>query len=310
MEQATLPVVLIDPAPGAVLTASPLSLLLAFDRPILPDTVNQDVVVVQIGADGNQTGWYTAPYDLTVDPSATRLTVALPETLGPGHYQVWLLGTSGIMDLDGNYLTDGSTNLVVGEFDVAVAGVTLGDTVDLGEPGSTSLDIHGALDFQAGSPGVSLYRIHLDPGHFWRLGLEVTAERDGGTLDTVLALFDDQGRPIATDESGARTSPMIPISLPVSTREPTTSVSRVWATFQDRGGAMILRRDPPGPCPRLRMGAPTHSTSWPTPWMGPHSPELHGRSCRRAHPRPDRPDPGLLPARYRSPASSAIWLRL
>ena len=55
-EQAPLSVELIDPAPDSMLTASPLSILLEFNRPILPDTVNQDVVVVRIDPDGNPTG--------------------------------------------------------------------------------------------------------------------------------------------------------------------------------------------------------------------------------------------------------------
>ena len=57
---------------------------------------------------------------------------------------------------------------------------------------------------------VSLYRIQLDPGHFWRLGLEVTAQRDGGSLDTALALFDDQGRLIASDDVGRADAPKDP----------------------------------------------------------------------------------------------------
>ena len=59
-EQAPLSVDLIDPAPDSMLTASPLSILLAFNRPILPDTVNKDVVVVRVDPDGNPTG-YVAP---------------------------------------------------------------------------------------------------------------------------------------------------------------------------------------------------------------------------------------------------------
>ncbi len=39
-EQGPLSVDLIDPAPNAVLTASPGSLLLEFNRPIFPDTLD------------------------------------------------------------------------------------------------------------------------------------------------------------------------------------------------------------------------------------------------------------------------------
>ena len=173
-EQAPLSVDLIDPAPDSVLTASPPRSSSNSIARSFPIRWNQDVVVVRIDPDGNPTG-YVAPYDLVVDPSATRLTVVLPETLKPGHYQVWILGRSSIMDVDGNYLTDGVNDLVVGQFDVAVPGVTLDDAVDLGKPGPTPMEVPGTLDFQAASRGVSLYRIHLDPGHFWRLGLEVTA---------------------------------------------------------------------------------------------------------------------------------------
>ena len=197
---------LIDPAPNLVLTASPASLLLEFNRPIFPDTVNNDVVVVQTDADGNPTS-FTSPDSLTMDHSATRLSASLTETLAPGHYQVWIPGSSAITDLAGNYLTDGRTNLVGGQFDVAVPGVRLADAVDLANPGSTPVEVHGALDFQTSSRAVSLYRIQLDPGHFWRLGLEVTAQKDGGTPDTALALFDDQGRLIASDAVGLPDAP-------------------------------------------------------------------------------------------------------
>ncbi len=208
-EQGPLSINLIDPAPNSVLTASPTSLLLQFNRPIFPDTVDNDVVVVQTDAEGNPTS-YTSPDTLTVDQSATMLSASLAGTLAPGHYQVWIVGSSAITDLDGNYLTDGFTNLVVGQFTVAAPGVRLADAADLANPGSTPEEVAGALDFQTPSQAVSLYRIQLDPGHFWRLGLEVTAQGDGGTLDTALALFDDQGRLIASDNVGLPDAPEDP----------------------------------------------------------------------------------------------------
>jgi hypothetical protein len=54
-EQGPLSVGLIDPAPNTVLTATPLSLLLEFNHPILPESlIFGDLVVYQIGAEGNQ----------------------------------------------------------------------------------------------------------------------------------------------------------------------------------------------------------------------------------------------------------------
>ena len=208
-EQGPLSVGLIDPAPNSVLTASPSSLLLEFNRPIFPDTLDNDVVVVQTDAFGNPT-WSTVPGPLSLDQSETRLSAPLTETLAPGHYQVWIVGSSAITDLDGNYLTNGFTNLVVGQFDVAIPGVSLADAVDLANPGSTPEEVAGALDFQTPSQSVSLYRIQLEPGHFWRLGLEVTPQSKGGTLDTALALFDDQGQLITSDNVGLPDAPQDP----------------------------------------------------------------------------------------------------
>ena len=209
-QEDPLSIHLIDPAPDSVLSVSPLSLVLEFNRPIFPDTVASDVVVMQTDSEGNPTG-YAAPNELTVNSSATQLIVSLPETLKPGHYQIAVFGTSSIMDIDGNYLTDGVNNLVVDQFDVAVRGVILDDAIDLGTPGPAPIETPATtLDFQSNPYAVSLYRIHLDAGHFWRLGLNVTAERDGGMLDTALALFDDQGRAIATDEVGRKDAPNDP----------------------------------------------------------------------------------------------------
>lgn len=208
-DPAPLSVVLVAPAPDFTLTAPPASLVLEFNHPILPDTIDSDVVVVRVDDRGDPID-YLAPYELTLDPSSTRLEVALPGTLPPGHHQVRVLGRSGIMDADGNYLTDGFTDLAVGQFDVTVPGITLDRATDLGAIGTAPMAVPGALDFQDGSPGVALYRVRIEPGHFWRLGLEVTAQRDGGTLDTALALFDAQGRVIGTDEVGREDFPKDP----------------------------------------------------------------------------------------------------
>jgi hypothetical protein len=204
---------LVDPAPGVTFHESPATLILKFNHPIFPDTVSTDVGIVQTDGDGNPTGWYTVPDQdqLSLDDSATRLTVNVGQALPPGHYQVWLFGNSGITDIDGNLLVPDGNTLILGDFDVMIAGVTLSDAVDLPTPGPTPIDVSGTLDFQADPYAVSLYRIQLEPGRLWRLGLEVTApKRDGGALDTALALFDEAGRPIAEAESGRNDTPEDP----------------------------------------------------------------------------------------------------
>ncbi len=132
-----LTVTLIDPAPGSVVYGSPSTLTLQFNNPIFPDTLSTDVGIIQTDADGNPTGWYTVPDQLTLDPSGTVLTVSVGQVLPPGYYQVWIFGTSGITDLDGNLLVPDGNNLILGMFDVSVAGVTLAEAVDLPTPGTS-----------------------------------------------------------------------------------------------------------------------------------------------------------------------------
>ena len=203
---------LVDPAPGFVFHDSPSTLTLQFNNPIFPGTLSTDVGIIQTDGAGNPTGWYIVPDpdQLTLDDSATLLSVNVGQTLPPGHYQVWVFGTSGITDIDGDLLVPDGNNLILGGFDVTAAGVTLADATDLPTPGPTIIDVPGTLDFQTDPYAVSLYRIQLDPGQFWRLGLEVTAQRDGSSLDTALALFDEAGQPIATDEFGRKDDPKDP----------------------------------------------------------------------------------------------------
>jgi hypothetical protein len=204
-----LTVALTDPAPGAVLPASPAMLTLVFNRPIDPTTLSTDVIVAQVADDGSYP-WYTAPDQLALDATGTRLTATLDQPLTPGNYQVLISGYSGIADLDGTPLITDGNLLTVASFSMVVPGVTLADATDLGTPGATPKTAPGVLDFTQNPYAVALDKITLPAGHFWRLGLEVTAERDGGTLDSALALFDDQGRPIATDEVGRRDAPYDP----------------------------------------------------------------------------------------------------
>ena len=103
------------------------------------------------------------------------------------------------------------TDETLGDFWVVKKGVGLGDASNLGTPGPDPTSTPGNLKFQADpKDAVKLYRITLPAGHFWRLGLEVTAQRDGGTLDSALALFDAQGKLIATDDVGLPDAPKDP----------------------------------------------------------------------------------------------------
>jgi len=204
-----LTVDLVNPAPGSRPTSSPESLLLEFNRPIVVDSLYQDVILYRAGP-GGDVDWYYLPESLALDESATRLTVDVPVTLAPGSYQVWLVAYSGIMDPDGVSPSPDGEPLELGGFELLRPGVTLSQATDLGPIAGEPRVIPGTLDFSTDPFAVSLYRIDLDPGHFWRLGLEVTAERDGGSLDSALCLFDAQGRVIARNDYGRFGTPMDP----------------------------------------------------------------------------------------------------
>jgi hypothetical protein len=205
-------VTLVDPAPGSVFQNSPSTLTLQFNNPIIPDTLFTDVGIIQTDSGGNPTGWYVVPNSdqLNLDNSATQLTVNVGQVLPSGDYQVWLFGSSGITVIAGDSIVPDGNTLILGDFDVTGTGVTLADAVDLATPGRTPIEVPGTLDFETNPYAVSLYRIQLDQGHFWRLGLEVQAQRDGVALDTALTLFNAQGQPIATDDIGRKDDPMDP----------------------------------------------------------------------------------------------------
>src|SRR5208337_2150128 len=59
----------------------------------------------------------------------------------------------------------------------------------------------GSLDLAAAQT-YALYKVTLGPGHFWRLGVELDAQRVGSSLLGALTLFDQQGNVLATRDSG------------------------------------------------------------------------------------------------------------
>src|SRR5208337_1444811 len=59
----------------------------------------------------------------------------------------------------------------------------------------------GSLDLAAAQT-YALYKVTLGPGHFWRLGVELDAQRIGSSLLGALTLFDQQGNVLATRDTG------------------------------------------------------------------------------------------------------------
>ena len=203
----SLSVIAIDPIPNAQLTKAPADVIVTFDRPIdYTSLSNSDIQLDQVGSDGSLT-WLSDATEAP-GPGDNQIELTPGEALAPGHYRTVLQGDSPIAGLDGVGL-DG-TDQTLGDFWVVAKGVGLDDAVDLATPGSTPTSTPGVLDFQTNPEAVNLYKITLPAGHFWRLGLEVTAQRDGGTLASVLSLFDAQGNLIAADELGRSDDPNDP----------------------------------------------------------------------------------------------------
>ncbi|MEO6811713.1 MAG: PPC domain-containing protein [Isosphaeraceae bacterium] len=200
-----------DPAPGARLIASPTTLAVKFDQPVAFWTIGRnDLLIDRVNTDGTTTPVIDPDgvYDETLDPTGQWLSIALGQPLGPGHYRLSLSDESGLTGVDGSPLAVGGQT--VAEFTILSPGVKLSDAEDLGTPDATPTATAGVLDLAADPASVRLYKITLPAGHHWRLGLEVSAQRDGGTLDAALALFDSLGRPIATDDMGRSDAPADP----------------------------------------------------------------------------------------------------
>jgi len=208
-----LTVLATDPAPNAHVR-SPTVIALAFDRAVDPSTLGLDLVLDRVADDGTLTPLLDTGqvvFSEALDPSGTKLLVTMSPSLAPGHYRFFISGLSGLMGLDGSMLNSNGSDQSLGDFwVVAPQGVTIGDSLNLGTLGSNEITKTGALNLQTNQADVKLYKFTLPDTHFWRVGLEVTAERDGSSLDSALALFDSKGKPLATDEIGRRDFPADP----------------------------------------------------------------------------------------------------
>lgn len=221
---STLSVIATDPADQAVLTQSPTVLNITFNQPFDSLTVGSDIDLQQVDASGNvladDGGMLTEPFTLTA-PSQT-LSVAVSGALAPGYYQIVLTGSvsylSGVSQ-DGNLgapLANAGTDVTLATFQIATPtpptpqGPTFASATDLGTAGQQIVSANGSLDLQANVGDYQLYKFTLAAGHFWQLGAEVDAQRNGGTLNSALALFDAQGNLLKTDDVGRPDDPFDP----------------------------------------------------------------------------------------------------
>lgn len=203
-----------DPGPGMILTTSPTTFRVTFDAPIDPFSLGTgDVLIGRVADDGSLSPILVDgqnPQE-TLNDEGTVLTLDAVNPIAPGRYRLVLAGTSGLAGLDGTTAANADgTDQTLADFTVERPGVGLSDAVDLGPIGADPVAVAGSLDFTANPSAVSLYKLTLPKGHFYRLGAEVSADRDGSRLDAALTLFDASGRAISTNDLGRPDAPNDP----------------------------------------------------------------------------------------------------
>ena len=223
--QPSLPpgVITTVPASGDQLKQSPDSLVLTFNQEVYFFWGSGDVRLDRVNADQTitQLSDLSSTPDNPFDPTGTQATLLLDQPLASGEYHIVLVGgpslATFVADSVNNALQDGSswdgsTDLVLADFTVAPAvvpivlpkGVTFNEATPLDLIGSQVTTSSGSLD-PAAAQTYALYKVTLSPGHFWRLGVELDAQRIGSSLLGALTLFDPQdpqGDVLITRDSG------------------------------------------------------------------------------------------------------------
>ncbi len=214
LDTSVLSVVSTSPSDGAVLMQSPTDLLITFNQPFDPFSVNfGDIVLEQVGSDGTATPLdptlYTEPFFLGA-PTAT-LDVTVNQPLGPGQYRIVLSGQSNLDGLAGQPLATQGVDTTLAAFTIESPGVSLADATTLPTPGSTPVSVSSSLNFSTTQGEAQLYKFTLPATQpLWRLGAEVSAQREGSSLQSALVLLDQNGNPIASGDYGRGGAPSDP----------------------------------------------------------------------------------------------------
>jgi hypothetical protein len=175
-----------------------------------------DIQIYRLNSDQTKSPLWTvdeAPPEST-DWTGTELMVPIEtfdigtfsyvsDTLAPGNYEVDLVGGTGVSAVasgaPGPELWDPSQDHAISTFTVLGSGATFAgaQTISPNAP-----PVLGSLDPQNTSSALDLYRFTLSGGHFWQVGIAVSAHGIGSALLPALALFDQSGNVLATRDSG------------------------------------------------------------------------------------------------------------
>ena len=111
---------------------------------------------------------------------------------------MWRSGSYG----PGPLLWNPNQNEPISEFTVLGQGATLGGATQLGTIGPNVETVLGGLNPEDSAASVDIYQFTLPQGHYWQVGLSVTASAIGSRLLPSLSLLDANGNVIATRNSG------------------------------------------------------------------------------------------------------------
>ena len=199
------------PGDSTVIAASPSVLRVTLDRPVDPfSRSSKDFDLLHVASD--LTTSPLGPHEPTLfeeldptDPSGRGVLLTVNGSLSPGSYRLQVDPNSQLHGLDGSSLT--SRNTVVFGFQISPQRSI--DTVasDLGPVGSDVISILGHLDLASNPTAVNFQKLELPAGHRWLLGAEVSAHRDGSSLNSRVSLFDSTGRLVATSGQGSPANP-------------------------------------------------------------------------------------------------------
>ena len=211
-----------QPYNGQELSQSPQQLVISFNGVVVPALMgNFDVQLEELNRDGTTTPIWTAndppPEETGASPSDLIIPMQTFDpadfgydnlTLAAGEYAIELTGGTAISYAasgaggPGPELWDPSVNHVISEFTVSGGGPTIGTATPLGAIGSTVQSIGGSLDPDNPDSAVDLYQFTLPEGHFWQVGLAISANSIGSPLQAGLSLMDSSGTVLATRDAG------------------------------------------------------------------------------------------------------------
>jgi hypothetical protein len=195
-----------SPSPGSDSPVGVQQVSIQFDRPVDPWSLGfMDVQLLSIAPDGKTTPMISdaSMLDESLDSSGTILTVMLPRPLAAGRYRLLLSANAFLSGTDGTSLPFTGEDTPLGDFDILPAAPTLADATDLGRLSTSVTTANGRLDPALNPHDVALYRFEITPQYaFSRVGVEVSAQRIGSSLNSAILLLDAGGSSIAYSDLG------------------------------------------------------------------------------------------------------------